>query len=467
MRTTRVTRRSMLAGLGLGTVTLFGRPLVRDAFAQGVAAGKAPPRFLMLCMPNCSVKTDWAPRGGRDALAKTGVAETFDFNFCNDPLVPVRQYVNIVHGLDHKRMGGDPHGGGFLRYSTGGHIQAGESTGDPGAGRLPGDGNMPKLPSFDQVLLKSSPLIGDPTLPIKGGLQLALNTRGRTDGVHFITLSYSVPEAGGKPAALRPENTPYRTYARVVELAAPTSNTGTGGEAQAMVAEQIRRDKSVLDWIKGDVTRLQMRLGGKQKIKLDSHLTGLREYEQSLATRGTSGPRPGFNGPKTIEPIEGNGDFLKIFDQYHDLCKVAFQLDLVRTATILYGHGNQAWNGIHSRAHGGGWRDNRTHTKTQMQLMAGFLKRMSEVTDFDGSPLIDNVVMTLSSDVGEQHNHNQVPYLVMGGKNLGIKGNRALTYMGRASNDVFASLAKPLGLNLPDGKFGDPAHSQGPLPEFI
>jgi hypothetical protein len=460
-RTTRVTRRSMLQGLGLGTATLFAKPLIKQAFADGTT----PKRLLVLCMPNCSVKSDWAPMGGRDVLAKTGVAETFNFNFCNDPLVPVRQYVTIVHGVDHRRMGGDPHGGGFLRYSTGGHIQQGEATRDPGAGALPGDGNMPKLPSIDQLLIKGSKMIGDPSLPIKGGLQLALNTRGRTDGVHFITLSYSVPEAGGKPAALRPENTPYRTYARIVELSAP--GTSSSPEAQAMVAEQVKRDKSILDWVKGDVTRLQARLGTKQKVKLESHLTGLREFEQSLGMRANAGPRPQVTVPKTIEMVEANGDFPKIFDQYHDLVKLAFQLDLVRTATILYGHGNQAWNGIHGRAHGGGWRDNRTHTKTQMALIAGYIKRCSEVIDFDGSPLIDNMVMTLSSDVGEQHNHTNVPYLVIGGKNLGIKGNRALTYMGRASNDVFASLAPPLGLTLPDGKFGDPAHCQGPLPELV
>jgi hypothetical protein len=458
----RVTRRSMLRGIGLGTATLFGRSLVRDAFAQ---AGLQPKRLLVLCMPNCSVKADWAPKGGRDVLAKTGAADQFEFNFCNDPLMPVKQYVNVIHGLDHKRMGGDPHGGGFLRYTTGGHIQQGDTTGDPGAGRLPGDGNMPKLPSIDQLLIKGSPMIGDPSLPIKGGLQLALNTKGRTDGVHFITLSYSVPEPGGKPVALKPENTPYRTYARIVELAAPT--TSVGPEAQGMVSEQLKRDKSVLDWVKGDVERLQGRLGAQQKKKLESHLTGLREYEQSLTMRASAGPRPAVDVPKTIEAIEGNGDFPKIFDQYHDLCKLAFQLDLVRTATILYGHGNQAWNGIHGRAHGGGWRDNRTHTKTQMQLLAGYLQRCAAVTDFDGSPLIDNMVITLSSDVGEQHNHTNVPYLVCGGKNLGIKGGRALTYMGRATNDVFSSLAKPLGLTLPEEKFGDPQHALGPLPEFV
>ena len=100
-------------------------------------------------------------------------------------------------------------------------------------------------------------------------------------------------------------------------------------------------------------------------------------------------------------------------------------------------------------------------------MIAKYLQRVASVQDFDGSPLIDNMVITLSSDVGEQHNHNNVPYLVMGGKNMGIKGNRALTYMGRASNDVFSSLAKPLGLTLPEGKFGDAHHAMGPLPEFI
>ena len=459
----RVTRRSMLRGIGLGTATLFARPLLDDAFAQ--VGGIQPRRLLVLCMPNCSVKSDWAPNGGRNVLAGTGTATEFTFNFCNEPLNPVKQYVNVIHGVDHKKMGGDPHGGGFLRYSTGGHIQQGEGTGDPGAGRLPGDGNMPKLPSIDQLLIKNSKIVGDPSLPIKTGLQLALNTRGRTDGVHFITLSYTVPEAGGKPQALRPENTPYRTYARIVELAAPTSSPGT--EGSAMVTEQLKRDKSVLDFVKGDLERLQGRLGAKQKSKLESHLTGLREYEQALNMRATAGPRPKVDVPKMIEPIEAGGDFAKIFDQYHDLAKLAFQLDLVRTATILYGHGNQAWNGIHGRAHGGGWRGNDVHTKTQIQLIANYVKRCAEVMDFDGSPLIDNMVMTVSSDVGEQHNHNNVPYLVIGGKNLGIKGNRALTYMGRASNDVFSSIAPKLGWTPPDGKFGDPHHAQGPLPEFI
>src|SRR5262245_57839330 len=98
----RVTRRSILRGVGVGAATLFGRPLVRHAYAQ---AGGPPPRLLMICMPNCSIKNQWAPTGGRDAVAKTGVATDFKWGFCNQPLEPVRKYITLIDGLDHKKVG--------------------------------------------------------------------------------------------------------------------------------------------------------------------------------------------------------------------------------------------------------------------------------------------------------------------------------------------------------------------------
>ena len=122
----------------------------------------------------------------------------------------------------------------------------------PGAGRLPGDGNMPKLPSIDQLLIKDSPIDRRAqSLPIKAGLQLALNTRGRTDGVHFITLSYSVPEpgrqAGGaasprtRPTGPTPASSSWRRPPRPAR------------RRRRWSIEQVKRDKSVLDWVKGDV----------------------------------------------------------------------------------------------------------------------------------------------------------------------------------------------------------------------
>lgn len=461
----RVTRRSILRGLGLGTATLFAKPLLRDAFG----AGTAPKRFLLLCMPNCSIKNKWAPTGGRNPMAGSGDATMFQWGYCNQPLDPVKQYITLIHGVDHQAIGGDPHGSGFIRYSTGGTIRLGEKVGDPGAGKLPGDGNLPVLPSIDQLLIAKSPIIGDKSLALSKGLQLAIDTRGRTDGIHFITLSYSVPAAGGKPDPMPPENTPYKTYARVVEVAAPGSSPM---EQQTNVVRELEKKRSVLDFVKNDLGRLQGRIGAAQKRKLESHLSGLREYEMSLMRQGTAGPRPAVMVPPTIEMVapNTNANYGKLWDQYHDLVKLCFQLDLVRTATILYGHGNQAYSlgagGLHNLAHSNQAGPLAEGTKWFMGKIAGFTQSMAAVTDFDGSPLIDNTAITLSSDVSEYHNHVNVPYLLIGGKNLGVKGGRVMNYPGASSNDVISSLLKPLGVTDTD-KFGDPMRAQGPLPELV
>ena len=92
-----------------------------------------------------------------------------------------------------------------------------------------------------------------------------------------------------------------------------------------------------------------------------------------------------------------NANYVKLWDQYHDLAALAFQLDLTRTATILYGHGNNAWNGIHSTAHGGSADKLASNTRQYMDMIAKFVKRMSTMPDFGGTNLIDNTVITLSS----------------------------------------------------------------------
>jgi hypothetical protein len=171
----------------------------------------------------------------------------------------------------------------------------------------------------------------------------------------------------------------------------------------------------------------------------------------------------------SIEMIapNNNANYPKLCDQYHDLVKLCFQLDLTRVATLLYGHGNQAYNGLHSTAHGGSADKLATATNWFMDMLAKYVQRLADVQDFDGQPLIDNMVLTLSSDVSERHDHVNVPYVVAGGKNLGIQGGRLLRYPGYASNDVFSSLLKPFKVDLPGSKFGDPVHAKGPLPEFV
>ena len=150
----------------------------------------------------------------------------------------------------------------------------------------------------------------------------------------------------------------------------------------------------------------------------------------------------------------------------HRFSRVVAQY-LTRVVTILYSHGNNAWNGLHSTAHGGSADKLAMGTRQYMDMFGKYVKRLSAVPDFDGTPLIDNMVVTLSSDVSERHKHENVPYLVVGGKSLGIPGGRVLRYPGGASNDVFSSLIKPFQVDIPTGKFGDPMHAQGALKELV
>ena len=270
------------------------------------------------------------------------------------------------------------------------------------------------------MLIKDSPIIGEKALPIKTGLQLALNTKGRTDGVHFITLSYAIPATPtAVPQALRPENTPYRTYARLVELAAPVSNSP---EARAMIIEQVKRERSVLDWVRDDFERLRARLGQRQRAKLESHLTGLREYEQSLTLRETAKPGPPVEIPKTIDQVEANGDSRRFSTS--TTTSVAWLSSWISSARPRSSMATATRPGTASTAGptaaaGAGTAPIRGR---RWSCWPATSPAAPGVQDFDGSPLIDNMVMTLSSDVSEQHNHVNVPYLVVGREEPGHQG---------------------------------------------
>src|SRR5882724_16787 len=139
--TMRVSRRSLLHGVGAGTAAFLGGGFERQAFGDGVI----PKRLLVLYMPNCSIRANWAVTGGRTPESGTGDATTFTLGTANSTLMPASQYMTLVDGLDQKNIGGDPHGSGIIRLMSGGTIQAGEGAKDPGGGSL-GAGNLPLKP---------------------------------------------------------------------------------------------------------------------------------------------------------------------------------------------------------------------------------------------------------------------------------------------------------------------------------
>jgi Protein of unknown function (DUF1552) len=453
-----VSRRSLLSGVGLGAAALLGGSFERQAFGQAAA----PKRLVMLYMPNSNIRANWVPTGGR-VVGASGDATMFQLNKCNTTLEPVRQYMTVIDGLDLKKIGGDPHGSGLIRLVTGGTINAGEGAKDPEGGSL-GTGNLPVMPSFDQLVAdKSASLKGPPVY----SLQLAGDTRadeGRTD-VHLRVMSYDL-----KLNPMPPEVEPTKTFTR---LFANVMSGGSSPEAQQAAALALAQEKSVLDFIKGDLGKLSQRLPTDQKPKLDSHLAAIQEYERTLmpstVTPGVTIPAP----PELVTPNVSE-NHQKILSQYFGITKLAFQLDITRVVTMMFGSGNSQivvpgvanlTKGIHPTAHDYLVEPLTEATAWYCDQVSKFILDLQATKDIDGSSLLDNTIVMLASETGQYHEFTNIPMVLFGGSKLGLKGGRCLHYTDRTPSDMWTAVAG--ALDAPMATFGDPAYNKGALPELF
>jgi hypothetical protein len=440
----RTSRRSLLAGLGAGTATLFARPLLRECFAQ---AGP-PPRLLVIYMPNCSIRASWLPTGGRTPATKQGDASQFTLKACNEPLEPARHAMTLVTGLDLKNIQGCNHGSAIIRLMTGAGIKPVQAT-------------------FDQVLQQKAPALQGPPI---ASLQLGTDTRADpgSNGIQLRVMSYDAH------APLPPEIEPAKTYTRIFASLTPATTTGDGKRAMDRV---LAEERSVLDFVRGDLGRLNQRLPPPEREKLDRHTEGLREIERSLSPRDGGPGRPvTLPGPPEVLAPNVSTNHKKIIDQYLGLTKLAFQLDLTRVITFMFASGNNtvslgdflpgyASGGVHRLAHAYKVPALIAASRWYTGITAAFINELAAIKEVDGSSLLDNTMVPFFSEVGQFHEHNDVPFALFGGKRFGLTGGRCLTYPGRTPNDVWVGVARAFGVDLPS--FGDAGLNAGPLPELF
>jgi len=164
----------------------------------------------------------------------------------------------------------------------------------------------------------------------------------------------------------------------------------------------------------------------------------------------------------------------KLLGQFFSITKLAFQLDLTRVVTFMFASGNSQvvvpgisglTKGIHPVA-----RDYAAAPLTQAtawycDLVAKFLLDLQTAKESDGSSILDNTIVAMSSDVAQFHEFNNIPMVLFGGSKLGLKGGRCLHYTGRTPSDVWTAVAGAFG--VPMTAFGDPAYNKGPLPELF
>jgi hypothetical protein len=177
-----------------------------------------------------------------------------------------------------------------------------------------------------------------------------------------------------------------------------------------------------------------------------------------------------------LDPVAVNksADHPKVLSQFFGLTRLAFQLDLTRVVTFMFGSGNSqvsfsniagTGKGLHPVAHDYKSGPLAAATSWYCATVAAFIQDLAAAKDLDGSSVLDNTIVVMFSETAQYHEFTNIPVALFGGSKLGLEGGRALQYTGRTPADLWSSLAGAFG--VPMASFGDAMYSKGPLPELI
>jgi hypothetical protein len=237
---------------------------------------------------------------------------------------------------------------------------------------------------------------------------------------------------------------------------------GTGDTAEQRLARS-REDRSILDVVTSQVSRLRNALGPHDRLKLGEYLDAVRDVERRIerveATNADVDlPERPAGIPQTVKEHA---------ELMFDLQLLAFQADITRVSTLMLAREISGTtyeeiglpDGHHSISHHANNPEKiKNYTKLNtyhIQLFADFLKKLQSTNDGDGT-LLDHSVLLYGSGMSEGNTHNNlnVPVLVVGSADGRIKGGRHLRYpKGTPLANLGLTLLDKLGVPLE--RFGD------------
>jgi len=243
---------------------------------------------------------------------------------------------------------------------------------------------------------------------------------------------------------------------------------GDGGTSAERLAE-MRRNSSLLDWMKDDIARLQKKLGPGDRGRVNEYLDTVREVERRIQKAESA--TADSHLPDLDRPIGVPAAYADHAKLMFDLQVLALQGDVTRVITFQLARetSNRSYPEIgiseahHPLTHNNGNAEmlakvakiNQFH----VSLFAYFLEKLKATPDGDGS-LLDHTLYLYGSGMsnGDKHDHVNLPILVAGGK-----GGKHLRY------DKPAPLAN-LHLTLLDRagvRVDHFADSTGKVPELL
>jgi hypothetical protein len=420
-----IPRRTALKGVGaaLALPLLDAMVPAMTALAQTPAAPRR--RFGCVYVPHGAIMDRWTP-------AQTGSG--FELSAILQPLEPFRQQLVVVTNLTRPEAGVDTNHAGAPaswlaglppKRTAGPDFELGPTLDQVVAQRI---GQETTFPSLELATEDFSGLIGD----CAPGFSCA----------YMNTLSWR-SETNPLPMEINPRVLFERLF-------------GGGATTDERLA-RMRADRSLLDFVAGDLQRLQSGIGARDRARLADYLDHVREIERRIQ-RAEQQARSLPDVPG--EPVGVPESFEEHTTLIFDLLAVALQADLTRVFTFMMArelsqrtypalgvtephhsishHGNRA-SAIEAHA---------TVNTYHVTLFSKFVERLRATGDGDGS-LLDHSLILYGSGMGNGnvHSADKLPTLLVGGAGGRIAGNRHIVERDLTPNaNLLLSVAELFGV---------------------
>jgi hypothetical protein len=405
-------------------------------------------RFIAFFYPNGTDPPKWNPAAG--SLVGTSLPECLqDMNgFAAEGIWPAEtaifQDVTVVTGIDHQGVCAEIH--------------------NPSMALSAHKGPNPPQATLDQVL--------------------ADHLRGTASYRNFALSATSSNDISQGNISFKAGAQPETNVRNPKQLFDTLFGSGMVGGGDAAAAERARlRQQSVLDVVKEDATRLNMRLGAQDKQRIDQYFTAISEVERQISSM------PPMSCSVPTAPASG-GNWHSKAKAFIDLTVLAMACDLTRVVTIQY---SDSWgvnypdytlgSGVESL---GTWSDHfishklddtdratdldgldRTEamrianvrvvntSRFKVRRFAYLVNRLKGVATATGTLLDEALVMYCSENGdGDSHARKNMPVLLAGHAG-GFQTGRSVAATNKVTGSLHASIQNRLGMNVTS--YGDPA----------
>jgi hypothetical protein len=439
---TIIGRRTVLRGLVGGVAVGVGLPPLEAMFngnGTAYAQGAPIPKRLGVFFWGNGVKLDrWTP-------ANTGTMWTPSLELA--PLMPVKEYVNVVSGMAIKTGNERGHHAGTVGILSGAPMISQPHPNSAYASTF-------SAPSIDQV---AANVIGT-TTRFKS---LEVGISKRLDGVEGTTLHYL--SHNGPDSANPPEYDPAAVFNRI--FGAGFTPPGMTPTMPVIDVSKVLK-KSVLDAVQADIGALKLKVGTADGKRLDQHLDNIRSIENRIATTTTGGggsqAKCSLPTKPTLPSETSSKEALaERMTAMSGLIAMALACDQTRVFSVMFSgsvNGTVFWEigatgGHHDLTHNEADPQPTVHAATifTMQQFATLLTALKGVPEGAGN-LLDSCAILASSCVaeGKPHSITDYPILVAGsaGGKLAFPSLHYRSPNGENASMVLMSMLRAVGVPL-------------------